>query len=337
MNKFLLPLLVFPFLSSAQPSQILRDEAVSWAAVIEIVLPAEPLSATIKDGKEASVAVLKLSTDDQSLVGFINYSLNEKLWDAAQDGQWEAYADAALTHRLSVDELIEKATTLDTMRTYDPETYEEKIRVAYDAHPLPFEAPLLKVRELLTYDDEDAVFSVHPLAIGPYYDGVVPFWLRVPDPPSVSIDPNVSQPEVTWAVRYVTKDASPRPEEMQVVKDETGPIIEHFFDRLRLDTSIALYDANQEPITPQRRQCLFSCTDTVVTFDPETAIEHVQIIRSDLLPRDIVDLQLIQEWYWQEPGHLLTTRLVAVAPRQKFYYQEETWMARVGFYRFCEE
>ena len=41
-------------------------------------------------------------------------------------------------------------------------------------------------------------------------------------------------------------------------------------------------------------------TDTVITFDPDTYEEKVQIIQNDINPSDIRLLRLEQTWYWDE-------------------------------------
>jgi hypothetical protein len=224
--------------------------------------------------------------------------------------------------------------------TFDPETYEEKVKISWDARPFPHEARFIKVRQLLTYNDEQAVFKAYTLAIAPFTGSEAPrFWLKVPETEVFAADTLLARPDVSWAARFVTNETSPRVSDFQVLKDETGPVIERFFDRIMADTSVLLYinPTDEEPVSPDKRACLFSCTDSVSTFDPETYVEHVEVFHTELLPDKIIDLQLIEELFWQEEDGLLYTRLVAVAPRYKFYYKEGQWSPTVGFYRRCDE
>lgn len=341
MKSFLLPASLLISLNlSAQVEQILRDSTVNWAAEIELTLPADPLEYSANEDRSATLAVLKLNEPDHSLGGYVNHSLNAKIADLAENGDWEAYSDADLTRPMDADELNSIISGPDSVITVDPETHEEKVQVAWDVRPSADKARFVKVRQLLTYNDRDATFAVHTLSIAPFTGNQEPrFWLKVPEQEAIEPDSMYARPDFTWAVRYVTNVSSPLVSDFQVLKDETGPIMERFFDRIYADTTVNLYaSANDEqPISGDKRNCLFSCTDSVSTFDPETYLEHVEIFHTELLPGQIIDLQLIEELYWQEEDGLLYTRLVAVAPRYKFYYQEGQWYPRIGFYRRCDE
>ncbi|MCB0543986.1 MAG: hypothetical protein H6575_19525 [Lewinellaceae bacterium] len=341
MKSFLLPAsLLIPLCLSGQLEQILQDPEVNWAAEIEITLPADPLANSNDEDRSAAMAVLKLNESDQSLDRYISHSLNAKLWDIAENGDWEAYSNADLTRPLDIDELMNIVSGPDSIVTVDPDTYEEKVQLSWNTHPGPHDARYVKVRQLLTYNDEEALFSIRTLAIAPFTGNEEPrFWLKVPEESPVDPDSMFMRPDFTWAVRYITNVSSPQVSDFQVLKDETGPIMDRFFDRIMGDTLVDIYETatDDEPLAGIRRQCVFSCTDSVSTFDPETYLEHVEIFYTELLPDQIVDLQLIEEIYWQDEDGLLYTRLVAVAPRYKSYYQEGQWFPRVGFYRRCDE
>ncbi len=98
---------------------------------------------------------------------------------------------------------------------------------------VPHEARFLKVRQLLTYNDLDATFAVCTLAIAPFSGNEEPrFWLKVPETEAMEPDTMYARPDFTWAVRYVTNVSSSRVSDFQILKDETGPIMDHFFDRI---------------------------------------------------------------------------------------------------------
>jgi len=342
MKSYLLPASLFLTLNLfAQPEKILEDPAVNWAAEIELTLPADPLEFSANEDRTAALAVLKLTTEyEPTLQSYLNHSLNAKLWDIAENGDWEAFSNAELTRPLDDEELQQIISGPDTIVTVDQTTYEEKIQIAWDMRPFPHEARFVKVRQLLTYNDEKAQFKVYTLAIAPFTGSEAPrFWLKVPETENFSPDTLITRPDVTWAGRYVTNDASPRVSDFQVLKDETGPIMGRFFDRIMADTTVLLYSnrTDDAPLSADKRACIFSCTDSVSTFDPETYLEHVEVFHTELMPDQVVDLQLIQEFYWQDEDGLLYTRLIAVAPRHKFYYQEGQWYPRVGFCRRSDE
>ncbi len=342
MKSFFIPAalcLTLPLLS--QTEKILSNPAVNWAAEIELTLPADPLEFSANEDRTAALAVLKLSTEyEPGLQGYLHHSLNAKLWDIAENGDWEAFANAELTRPLDSEELLQIISGPDTVVTFDEDKYEEKVQIAWSSRPFPPEARFVKVRQLLIYNDQKAAFEVHTLAIAPFTGSEAPrFWLKVPETEAFRPDTLFARPDVTWATRYVTNDASPRVYDFQVLKDETGPVMERFFDRIMADTAVALYATitDDAPLDADKRACLFSCTDSVSTFDPETYVEHVEVFHTELLPDQIIDLQLIEEFFWQDEDGLLYTRLVAVAPRYKFYYREGQWYPRTGFYRRCDD
>lgn len=341
MKNLLLPASLFFALNIfAQTEKILEDPAVNWAAEIEITLPADPLEFSINEDRSAALAVLKLANPEPGLWSFVNHSLNAKLWEIAENGDWPAFANAELTRPLDTDDILQIISGPDTVVTFDPETYEEKVQRVYDAKPFPHEARFVKVRQLLTYNDEQAKFTVYTLAVAPFSGSEAPrFWLKVPETEAFEPDTLFDRRDVTWAARFVTNETSPRISDFQILKDETGPIMERFFDRIMADTTVLLYASptDEEPVTAEKRACIFSCTDSVSTFDPETYVEHVEVFHTELLPDKIVDLQLIEEFYWQDEDGLLYTRLVAVAPRYKFYYKEGQWSPTAGFYLRCDE
>lgn len=340
MKSFLVPALLFLTQNlAAQIERILENPSVSWAAEIELTLPADPLEFSANEDRTAALAVLKLTGEyEPTLQGYVNHSLNAILWDIAENGDWEAYTNADLTRPLDIDELLQIISGPDTVITFDQATYEEKVQIAWDVRPFPHEMRFVKVRQLLTYNDEEATFKAYTLAIAPFTGSEAPrFWLKVPETEDFRADTMIIRPDVTWAARYVTNEASPRVTDFQVLKDDTGPVIDRFFDRIMADSTVSLYEnlLDEEPLSADRRACLFSCIDSVSTYDPETNIEHVEIFHTELMPDQIIDLQLIEELYWQDEDGLLYTRLVAVAPRYKFYYQEGQWYPRIGFCRHC--
>ncbi len=138
MKSFLLPASLFITLNlAAQTELILQDSSVKWAAEIELTLPADPLEYSANEDRTATLAVLKLNEPDRSLGGYVNHSLNAKLWDMAENGDWEAYSNADLTRRLENDELMSIISGPDSVITVDPDTYEEKVHVSWDARPFP--------------------------------------------------------------------------------------------------------------------------------------------------------------------------------------------------------
>jgi hypothetical protein len=284
------------------------------------------------------VAVLKLATDDNSLRDGIDYSLNGMLWEMAKTKQWDIFADPELTKHLVFEDILRSMSQPDTTITFDPNTYEEKIRISYDSRPLPFEAPRVKVRQILLYHNTTARFEVQTIAIAPCWnDDRVAFWLKVPTAPPNPPRPFGAHKNVSWAMRYTTEDTSPAKGHWTEIKNTTGDVLERFVDRIRNDTTVHLYDQNEALVLPRSRPCLFSCSDSVTVFDPQTWIEHNQVVQSGLEFEQFEELQLIEEWCWLEDQHRLCTRLVAVAPLAWVQHAGEPANRQPKFYRRCDE
>ncbi len=327
----LCPLLLFAQLTPKSP-----DPGADWVAMIEIELPANPVDAI--DDADAAVGILKLSAIDPGFSPDIDHSLSRKLWEVAKAGLWEMYADPELTKRLPFEEAVQRLSRPDTIVTINPATYEERESVIWDAKPLPFQAERLRARQLLTYHNASARFAIQTVAIAPCTDDGAPlYWLKVPpSPPSVTTS-LVLQPEVTWAVRYQTEDSSPGVENWTEIKNTTGPVLERFLDRIRTDTTVQLRAADGGIIAAKDRRCLFSCTDTVIVFDPQTWAEKEEIAATGLDEEDVSELQLIEEWYWHNVTQRLTTRLVAVAPRYWVRSDKQAAFRRAAFFRRCDQ
>jgi hypothetical protein len=336
MRTFLL-LLFFAFGAVIYGQSTAQEPDVDWAAYIELILPADPLLSSGDEDPKAGMAVLKLTSRDAGFSETVNHSLNYKLWEMARQNEWEIFEDAGLTRPLSFETAMRRATRPDTIISFDPSTYEEKLLIAIGSRELPYEAEHLKVRQLLRYHNATANFDIQTLAIAPCWDdGSAPYWLKVPDDDGLPGNP-LTDTTITWITRYKTFEASPGPENWEEIKNTTGPILDRFIDRIRNDSSIVLYQPEGPAVSITERPCLFSCSQSMMVFDPQTNKEEIQEINVGLDHEMITELQLVETWFWNEEELTLVTRLDAVAPR---YWVTNTGddptYARVLFYRRCE-
>ena len=283
-----------------------------WSAVFEITLPADPTA--VLEQHLATVGILKLATEQNNwYLTQPNHSINAKIWELVKSGQWPIFEDAELLRPTNFEAALAYLSRKDTVATFDPVTYEEKIEI-HELKQLPFEAEFIKARQMLIYDHSTANFELKTLAIAPcFYDGTIPYWMAAPDA-DWSVLPD--EENVSWAVRYTTNETSPGPERWQEIKNTTGPILDRLIDRLRGDENIILYEPNGgKPVRGDERQCLFACTQQLKVFDPQTNTEYQQEIYTGIDQEQVTELQLIQEWFWDVQQMQLLTRLVAVAPR----------------------
>jgi len=68
------------------------------------------------------------------------------------------------------------------------------------------------------------------------------------------------------------------------------------------------------PLTPDEVGQMGSTQDTVITFDPETYEEQIQIVRNDINPEDIKRFRLKEIWFFDEESSTMQVRILGIAP-----------------------
>ena len=86
-----------------------------------------------------------------------------------------------------------------------------------------------------------------------------------------------------------------------------------------INGEIAAYNVNEYDKFEMKLQgdeiaSMGSNIDTVITFDPETYEEQVQIVRNDLNPEDVKQFRLKEVWYFDENTSTLQVRILGIAP-----------------------
>lgn len=327
----LLCFLTISKIATAQESIQSTPAFIDWSAFIELILPADPSHPELK-GVYAEADLIQFSSKAPGLAP-INYSLNSRLWDLAKSGHWPMYEDVLLTKPIRFETAMVRYMQLDTLVEFDPESLEERLLV--DARlDAPANAPYIGVRQLLMYRDQTASFELRTIAVGPCSaSGEVYFWLRVPDNTGPMPDPS----EMEWGARFKTLDSSPGPATWEEVISGLAPLFTQLNDRLRQDPNLALYSPQGKLVALGDRPCLFSCKKTELVIDPVQFSEQMVTRTVGIDQEELVDLQLVQEWYLDERSRRLYTRVSAVAPRFKDKQAEEPENAspQLLFYYRC--
>lgn len=68
------------------------------------------------------------------------------------------------------------------------------------------------------------------------------------------------------------------------------------------------------PLSPDEVGQMGSTQDTVITFDPETYEEQIQIVRNDINPEDIKRFRLKEIWFFDEESSTMQVRILGIAP-----------------------
>ncbi len=93
------------------------------------------------------------------------------LMDAAVNGEIDTYSteDDKFTYKLEPDEVASMGASVDTVITFDPETYEENIQVVRNDLN-PEDVKRYRVKEIWFFDEESSTMQVRILGIAPLKD-----------------------------------------------------------------------------------------------------------------------------------------------------------------------
>ncbi|MBL7782523.1 MAG: hypothetical protein JNM22_14955 [Saprospiraceae bacterium] len=295
---------------SAQ-SDFLKDPDIVWAAELEQdwIVDVTSLEAEWDSG----ITTLKLLRTSKNEAYWSSAYLADLVFQAAMNGQLPVFKDPLCQQALAIENIYPGK---DTIVTFDPETYEEKKAIVW-VEPMPlYEFKAWRLRQVLAYHRKDARWSTTVEAIAPLFTvknsngdsiGLRPlFWFR-PDNKRQNLHSN----HVVWAKQVVNR--GPRTQlildDLKLVKVTDGfqRPMEHQIRTLGNNFKIPFYGHDNEPLlTDKQRQEMISRTDTVVTFDPETYEETIQVVHNELNASQVRKLRLIQNWYWDERKHQLS-------------------------------
>ncbi len=67
-------------------------------------------------------------------------------------------------------------------------------------------------------------------------------------------------------------------------------------------------------LEPDEVASMGASIDTVITFDPETYEEQIQVVRNDLNPEDVKRFRMKEVWFFDEESSRLQCRILGIAP-----------------------
>ena len=81
---------------------------------------------------------------------------------------------------------------------------------------------------------------------------------------------------------------------------------------------ISVYSTEDDKFTskiqPDEVASMGANVDTIITFDPETYEEQIQIVRNDLNPEDVKRFRIKEVWFFNEQTSTLERRILGIAP-----------------------
>ncbi|MBK8562286.1 MAG: gliding motility protein GldN [Saprospiraceae bacterium] len=73
-------------------------------------------------------------------------------------------------------------------------------------------------------------------------------------------------------------------------------------------------DKFSSKLTPDEVASMGATIDTVITFDPETYEEQIQVVRNDINPEDVKRFRMKEIWFFDEETSTLQVRILGIAP-----------------------
>lgn len=302
--------LLFPLFVQAQLDRFKNKKDIIWAAKVDVAVNFDsPLQAAPEQLLEA-VPVKAIQEDPLAPAPRpFTHTLNRLI----EQGAFPAFADKAMEQPLSHSEAMARMVASDTVVVFDPETYEEKIHIV--KQELLGKTPVFITHQLWMYNGRSNEIESAALAFAPAVDNKEPLgeyeplvWFRLPPPKKKLF--NLRARAVPFAT-YLDYNLSGK--DMETVMGKEASLQEILIEKLK-SGEVMGYDSHGKPLSPAGAMDIFVHQDTIITFDPETYEEHVQVVRMEFGPVDIGDFRVRQSWFFAPQHNALQCLTHAVAP-----------------------
>lgn len=315
-------LFFFSPLSHAQYKELLKNDQITWVAEFE----------------------MDMSFDsDQSSDGIFDVTLKKYVrknnFDAIENGDWIpqylfdhilkgevlSFETAGLINPYRIDELYKIASTVDTVITFDPNTgIEQKQMVKNEINVMDIVS--CRTKQIIYLEERTNRLQTQLIAIAPLIQmrdehGMSTFkkpmaWIRIEDIFGEKIDEN--SPLVSWAASISNRKLPLDFSQLTVVKGNldfrkylTDETLYRDFEIIGTESG---YDSD-DLMTQEEFENVYGVhVDTVITFDPTTYEEIIQVVKHDYAISETNHCRLAQDWYYLPEKRLIINRLRAVAP-----------------------
>ncbi len=75
-------------------------------------------------------------------------------------------------------------------------------------------------------------------------------------------------------------------------------------------------------LSPEEVASMLSSADTVITFDPDSYEEIVEVVRNDMDPLDVERYRLKEVWFFDEETSRMNVRILGISPMRNVYDRE---------------
>ena len=331
---FVLLFSYLPIALNAQLDDLLKNPDVSYVATFET-----EHDFRLSSKRETSdLQLLKFDYQNKGCADFRNDNwLARWLLQGMKNGIYRAYESIDLSVIVTHTTLLNKITTIDTVITFDPDTYEETMRVIKNELN-PDDIKSFRTLQAIYYHKKTGNFQTRLLAIAPMVDitdpqgnvnGKMPLaWLAMDGKLADGL--SVQSPDVAWAALLLDRVNTLKISELKLKKNEMKKTFAEqlFQEAISMKHPVESSEGYgcKNMLTRKEIDAMTNSIDTVITFDPETYKETMQIGKSEYTTAKLKQVLLAQEWYYDGSRHLIATKLKAIAPMVDVYDDKNTFM-----------
>ena len=322
-----LPVLTFlnPVAAQTAPyADLLTNADITWVAEYTSDFTLQPqvyggygFESTIN---EVSVMQLSDAPPDNGLFARqrLEAYFSRKIMGDIRKGVFSFYEDELLETPLSLEKALERMVRLDTVVTFDPEMYEEKVNISVNNIDED-DVATFRFRQVFFFNKQDRTFGSRLLAFAPLIarfniegDPAEPrvlFWLKVEVPKNAT---RVVPADVTYACETKMRGNAPLLGDFRLKKGRLD-FLQYVANEVA-QPSHPVLDPNFQPIGPASLQEFVIRPDTVVDYQAYSGSEEpVKIIQRNVIAH-IVSVSFVQHWFYDDRKRLFFNRVVAMAP-----------------------
>jgi Gliding motility associated protein GldN len=345
---FLIPLSILSLKMAAQVDDLLKNKDITWVAETDNDFLVDE-AVNIHGEERLNYATSLKYINQQNAINEEKFALYEWLFSAFESGELPIFKDALCTKRYTSKVLW----GADSVTFIDPKTDKNRVEVVINKPNFNHNITLLRAKQIVYYNAKKAQFGMRTLAMAPIhvykvYDDnrqsttyhLPLFWFKAKDLNKIQ---RLSKKNITWAKRIgFLKGLSVNSDSIKILKNTQGTTpMNHLLTTFETNPKISFY--RQEKSNPTRkidfseRKTLFISRDTIVHWKDNDPKPEFEIINNDLTASDLLRLQLLQNWYWNNRKKRLEIRLIAAAPMKEIYFWTDFAYSLPMFYRRTDD
>ena len=309
--RFFALICLFPFLSQAQ-----NNNDVIWIAETYTDINFDS-NLDFLGTPTFMVNTIPLKLIQQDTETPTNTPFKDAVIQCMRDQKWTAFHDENLSLPMTTAALQKLYTVSDTITTFDPETYEERIQVV--SYELLTQVNHFRLKKVWSYNQQTGKLSQQAVAIAPAIPSSIsnqifttPVWFKLPEAKAKYENINNKRVQFAAHLEYYLGE--------KAVKDTKGTTIafkQKWIEGFKKGTFKG-YDDSFEAIPTNDIEDIFVSTDTIFTIDPESYQETFEVVKREYHAEDISSYKILETWTFVPEKGILSSKLKAIAPSVAF-------------------